>query len=46
MTARSLLPGDRIEGPAIVAQFDATTIVLAGQDARVDAHGILVIEDT
>ena len=41
-----LLPGDRIAGPAIVAQFDATTIVLAGQNARVDAHGLIVIEDT
>ncbi len=41
-----LLPGDRIAGPAIVAQFDATTIVLAGQDARVDPFGLLVIEDT
>ena len=41
-----LAPGDRIEGPAIVAQFDATMIVLAGQAARVDPFGLIVIEDT
>ena len=41
-----LAPGDRMAGPAIVAQFDATTIVLAGQEARVDPYGLLVIEDT
>jgi N-methylhydantoinase A len=41
-----LAPGDRIAGPAIVAQFDATTVVLAGQEARVDPFGLIVIEDT
>ncbi len=41
-----LLPGDRIAGPAIVAQFDATTVILAGQEARVDPYGLIVIEDT
>ena len=39
-----LAPGDRIAGPAIVDQFDATTMVLAGQSATVDPFGILVIE--
>lgn len=39
-----LLAGDRIEGPAIVEQFDATTVLAAGQQAQVDGFGNLVIE--
>ena len=39
-----LAPGDRIEGPAIILQFDSTTLVLAGQSAEVDTHGVLVID--
>jgi N-methylhydantoinase A len=39
-----LRPGDRIAGPAIIDQFDATTMVLAGQRASVDPYGIVVIE--
>jgi N-methylhydantoinase A len=39
-----LAPGDMIEGPAIIDQFDATTVVLAGQTLRVDPSGTLVIE--
>ena len=39
-----LAPGDRLEGPAIILQFDSTTVVLAGQSAEVDAHGIIVIQ--
>jgi N-methylhydantoinase A len=31
------------EGPAIVAQFDTTTVVEPGQTARLDAHGNLLI---
>ena len=38
-----LLGGDQIEGPAIVEQFDSTTVVPAGQSAEVDAYGTLVI---
>jgi N-methylhydantoinase A len=38
-----LLAGDRIEGPAIIDQFDATTVVLAGQTATVDPTATLVI---
>ncbi len=37
--------GERISGPAIVNQFDSTTIVLAGQVAQVDAYGTLMIEE-
>lgn len=39
-----LMAGDRIEGPAIVDQFDATSVVPAGATAEVDATGNLVIE--
>jgi N-methylhydantoinase A len=39
-----LLAGDRIAGPAIIDQFDATTVVLASQTAAVDATATLVIE--
>lgn len=38
-----LLAGDRIEGPAVIDQFDATTVVLAGQIAIVDATATLII---
>jgi N-methylhydantoinase A len=36
---------DRIAGPAIVDQFDATTVVLAGQTAVVDRYDALIIEE-
>jgi N-methylhydantoinase A len=32
---------NRIEGPAIIQEMDSTTLVLAGQRARVDAFGNL-----
>src|SRR5262249_56197180 len=38
-----LFTGDRIAGPAIIDQFDATTVLLAGQTATVDATATLVI---
>ena len=41
----ALAAGERVAGPAIVNQFDSTTIVLAGQTARVDAYGTLTIEE-
>ena len=37
--------GDRFEGPAIVEQFDATAVVLGGQTVKVEADGVLVIEE-
>ena len=40
----ALRAGDSIMGPAIVEQFDATTVVLAGQRLEVDSSGTLVIE--
>jgi N-methylhydantoinase A len=39
-----LEPGDRIEGPAIVEQMDATTLLLPDQVAAVDSHLTLVVE--
>ena len=35
--------GDRFEGPAVVEQTDATTVVLAGQRVEVDPYRNLVI---
>ena len=39
-----LLAGQRLTGPAVIEQFDATTFVLPGQTALVDDLGFLVIE--
>ena len=39
-----LAVGASFAGPAIVEQFDATTVVPPGWDARVDRHGNLVLE--
>lgn len=39
-----LEPGMRIVAPAIVEQFDSTTVLFDGYDLRVDAFGNLVIE--
>jgi N-methylhydantoinase A len=36
---------DRIAGPAIVEQYDSTTVVLAGQTLSVDEFGNLVIAE-
>jgi N-methylhydantoinase A len=41
-----LMAGDRLSGPAIIDQFDATTVVLAGQTARTDRTGTLIIENS
>jgi N-methylhydantoinase A len=39
-----LVPGNRIEGPAIVTEFDSTTVVLAGYAAEVDPFLNLLID--
>ena len=39
----SLLPGDRVSGPAVVAQEDATVCIVAGFDGRVDGYGNLLL---
>lgn len=38
-----LVPGDRLDGPAIVEQRDTTTVVYPGHHAEVDAAGNLLI---
>jgi N-methylhydantoinase A len=40
-----LLAGDRLDGPAIIEQFDSTTIALVGQTVSVDTKGTLLIEE-
>ena len=39
-----LAAGDRFDGPAIVQQFDSTTVVLDGMSAEVDAYGNILID--
>jgi len=38
-----LAPNNRIQGPAIIEQFDSTTLLKAKQDARVDAYFNLIV---
>jgi N-methylhydantoinase A len=43
--ARASLPaGFKLDGPAIVEEFGATSVVFPGQHLTVDPHGILIIE--
>jgi N-methylhydantoinase A len=42
----ALAPGDTIEGPAILAQLDSTTLVPPGWGATADPHGNLLLERT
>jgi N-methylhydantoinase A len=39
-----LRPGNRVEGPAIVTEFDSTTVVLSGYAAEVDRYLNLIID--
>ncbi|WP_336629775.1 MULTISPECIES: hydantoinase/oxoprolinase family protein [unclassified Microbacterium] len=39
-----LTPGDIIAGPAIIEQMDTTTVLLPGDECRVDAYRNLIIE--
>jgi N-methylhydantoinase A len=39
-----LRSGNRIEGPAVIEQMDSTTLLLAGQQANVDASGNLWLQ--
>jgi N-methylhydantoinase A len=43
---KTLMPGHRFVGPAIVEQMDSTTVILAGQRVYVDAFENLIIEAT
>jgi N-methylhydantoinase A len=35
--------GTRVEGPAIVRQYDTTTVILPGHSAEIDPHGNILI---
>jgi N-methylhydantoinase A len=39
----TLRPGDRIEGPAVIEQIDATTVLPPDVTGRVDEHGNLLV---
>ena len=39
-----LCAGDKFDGPAVVQQFDSTTVVLAGMSCTVDPWGNLIID--
>ena len=39
-----LQPGHRIQGPAIVEQMDATTVILPGMTGRVEPYANLILE--
>jgi N-methylhydantoinase A len=39
-----LAPGDRLQGPVLIAEPQTTTFVAADFTARVDARGNLVLE--
>src|SRR5204862_2538054 len=41
-----LRAGDRIEGPAIVEQYDSTTVVPPGLSAEIDRFGNIVVDCT
>ena len=45
-SAELLRAGDRIEGPAIVEQYDTTTVIPPGLEAEIDRHGNIVIDCT
>ncbi len=40
----ALKAGNRLAGPAIVNQYDSTTVIPPGIEARIDRHGNIVIE--
>ena len=41
-----LRAGDRLAGPAIVEQYDTTTVIPPGLEAEIDRHGNIVIDCT
>jgi N-methylhydantoinase A len=40
----ALAPGDRIEGPALIAERETTTVVSPAFDALIDAAGFIILE--
>jgi N-methylhydantoinase A len=45
LAREKLGPGHVIEGPAVIEQMDATTLILPGQRARIDTTLNIVIEE-
>lgn len=41
-----LAPGTQVDGPAIIAEMDSTTLLLPEHNAKVDAVGNLLINPT
>jgi 5-oxoprolinase (ATP-hydrolysing) len=41
-----LRAGDRLQGPAIVEQYDTTTVIPPGLEALIDDHGNIVVDCT
>jgi N-methylhydantoinase A len=39
----ALAPGQRLAGPAVIEQMDATTLIFPGDDCLVDTHGNLIV---
>jgi N-methylhydantoinase A len=39
----ALVPGFRIDGPAVVEEFGSTSVVFPGQHLDVDFHGVLIV---
>ena len=39
----ALQPGNRITGPAVITEFDSTTVVLEGYEAEVDRYFNILI---
>ena len=46
MKRGKLTPGAKFDGPAIVKQLDATTLLLPGQTAEVHKFGSLIVRET
>ena len=42
----SLLPGLRLDGPAVVEEFGSTTVVFPNQYLAVDPHGVLIVRSS
>ncbi len=42
----ALLPGLRIDGPAVVEEFGSTTVVFPGQYLEIDPHGVLIVRSS
>jgi N-methylhydantoinase A len=42
----ALLPGFRIDGPAVVEEFGSTTVVFPGQYLAIDPHGVLIVRSS